>query len=349
MQDNPRIVIFGSGVIGSTVGGWVAGHYDNIWFYDKPEVLDHLEKNGLTLYEGGQASSRTQVKVNVMRDLKDAADADLIVVGVKNYSLDGVAGYIKDTLGDKLILAMQNGLENQQILPRYFSKVIYCVVSYNAWMDEPGVFGYQKRGPLEWGTLDNSLQEEQKTLAAIFNKGLPIDLVDRISDAAHCKLVLNLTNSTTTLIGLGQQAVSDMGVFQTLLSNQLYEGLQVLKAAGVREVKLGGMPPWLLITAGAKLPRMISGPLFKKNVKKMVISSMAQDVIQNRGQGATELESINGYLLELAKKVGHPAPWNQAIYDLCKEEFGKEKFVPMDVKEVWELVRPKLQAAGVRA
>lgn len=343
MQKNPKIVIFGSGVIGSCVGGWVAQHYDNIWFYDKPEVLDQLEKDGITLYEGGKPENVEKVSVQVIRDIKDLADADVIAVGVKNYSLEPVAQLIKNVTGDKpIILAMQNGLHNQKVLPSYFSKVIYCVVSFNAWLDEPGVFGFQKKGPLEWGTLANDLQKEMKIIAGIFNKGVPTIITDRISDAAHCKLVINLTNSLTTLIGQSENGVSDMAIFQKLLSNQLYEGVQILKTAGIKEVKLGGMPPWLLITAGAKLPRLISGPLFKKNVKKMVISSMAQDIIQ-RGSGDSELETINGYMLELAEKVGHPAPWNKAIYNLCKSEFSKTKFKPMDVKEVWAKIEPLVQ------
>jgi ketopantoate reductase len=76
-------------------------------------------------------------------------------------------------------------------------------------------------------------------------------------------------------------------------------------------------------------------------VKKMVVSSMAQDVIQ-RGSGDSELESINGYILDLAKEHGVRAPYNQAMYDLAEQEFTKHPFEPMDVKEVWAFVKPKL-------
>jgi ketopantoate reductase len=92
---------------------------------------------------------------------------------------------------------------------------------------------------------------------------------------------------------------------------------------------------------GSHLPRAISKGLFEKNVKKMVISSMAQDIIQ-RGSHDSELESINGYILELAKKHNIPAPFNQAIYDLSKQEFAKEKFEPLDVEEVWNYVKTRL-------
>jgi 2-dehydropantoate 2-reductase len=249
---------------------------------------------------------------------------------------------LRQTVGDApVIIAVQNGLLNQQVLPKYFSKVIHCVVSYNAWFDAPGVVGYQKRGPLEWGVLDPAVAPAMERLAAIFRRGVPTIITERIRDAAHCKLVINLTNSVTTLVGHTYEPVTDMRLFQKLLSNQLHEGLRIVRAAGVREVKLGGMPSWMILTLGAKLPYALAAPLFKKNVKKMVLSSMAQDVIQ-RGAGQSELESINGYLLDLAKEHGVAAPYNEAIYELCKREFAKEKFEPLDVTEVWRAVEQRL-------
>ena len=142
---------------------------------------------------------------------------------------------------------MQNGVENQAILPKYFSKVIYCVIGYNAWFAGPGVVGYQKKGPLIFGTKNNELMTETAAIAALFNRGVETVVVDHIQDAAHSKLIINLTNSLTTLIGHGFRDISDYGLFQKLLSNLLYEGVRVVKAAGFKECKIGGMPPWLLM------------------------------------------------------------------------------------------------------
>ena len=52
---------------------------------------------------------------------------------------------------------MANGIDNQRILPKFFSKAIYCVVGYNARRDQPVVVGYQRKGPLVIGTPDNTL------------------------------------------------------------------------------------------------------------------------------------------------------------------------------------------------
>ena len=101
------------------------------------------------------------------------------------------------------------------------------------------------------------------------------------------------------------------------------------------------MPPWSLLTAGAMLPRPLTRPLFKKNVAKMVMSSMSQDIIQ-RGGTSSELDSLTGYILKLARQNKVHAPYNETIYELGKERFNKPGFIAMDVKEVWAEVQKKL-------
>ncbi|MFC1890365.1 ketopantoate reductase family protein, partial [Thermodesulfobacteriota bacterium] len=337
-----KIVFFGSGVIGGSVGGWIASQYDNVRFLDQGKVAETLKSKGITLYHGDEPEQRETVAVEVIDDLDEARDADVIVIGVKNYSLEPVAELIREKVGDGLVIvAMQNGVVNQKILPKYFSKVIFCIVSYNAWMDELCTIGYQKKGPLYLGTLDNTLQVEMKAIARVFNLGVETHITDRLKDAAHCKLVLNLTNSLTTLIGHKYRELSDRALFQKLLTNLTWEGVRIIRAAGFRESKLGGMPPWKIIWVGARIPRIITKGIFEKNVKKMVLSSMAQDIIQ-RGGSESELESINGYLLALADKHGVEAPYNRTIYDLCVREFGKPGFEPLAMEAVWAAVKEEL-------
>ena len=341
LSETPKIVFFGAGVLGGSVGGWIAPHYDNLYFLDQGPVAAALKEKGITTYPGDDKAAKESVAVKVVDRIADAADADVVVIGVKNYSLDGAAKAIRDSLGDKpIIIGMQNGVENQKILPRYFSKVIYCVISYNAWMDEPGLIGYQKKGPLYFGTLHNELMPEMRRIAAIFNLGVETHITQRLNDAAHCKIVINLVNSVTTLIGFRYREISDRSIFQKLTTGITWEGVQILKAAGFKEVKLGGMPPWLLLRLGATMPSFMSKPIFEKNVKKMVLSSMSQDILQRKGQ-QSEIDTINGYMLSLADKYGVKAPVNRTVYELCKAGFAKPDFQPMDVKEVWAEVEKR--------
>ncbi len=339
---NPKVLFFGAGVIGGSVAGWIAPHYDNLVLLDQGETAAALKKEGVTLYLGAEPDKKEHARVAVVDGIEQAADADIIVLGVKNYSLEPVAKMIREKIGDRaIIVSMANGCVNQEILPKYFSRVVYCVVSYNAWTDKPGVIGYQKKGPLVIGTPDNGLQAELKLVSDIFNRGVETVITPHLQDAVHCKIVINLTNSVTTLVGHRFKPISEPAAFQRILSGLLWEGVEIVKAAGYHECKLGGMPPWFILRLGAKLPGIVTRPMFNMNVKKMVMSSMAQDVIQ-RGGKDNELDSINGHIVSLADRLGLKAPFNRTIYAMCRTEFAKPDFQPLDVKVVWSEIEKAL-------
>jgi ketopantoate reductase len=64
----------------------------------------------------------------------------------------------------------------------------------------------------------------------------------------------------------------------------------------------------------------------------MRMSSMTQDVLQHGAQ-ATELESITGYIVDLAAQHDVPAPYNRAILKLGREKF-RPGFAPVTCEEV---------------
>lgn len=345
--NNPTILLVGAGAVGATIATWLAPHHNSFYVLDQGETLENITKNGVVAYQQYERENAEKAHVKTISSLKDAPTPDIILLCVKNYSLDGLAQGIKDLFGDHpIVVGLQNGVENQSILPKYFSKVIYGIITYNAWLDEPGVAGYQKRGPIVFGTLDNGLQVELKLLQKIFQAGVETVITDHLMDAALSKMIINLTNSFTTLIGFTVRPVKNRRLFQTILSQLTYEGVQIVKGAGHKECKLGGMPPWILIAASSKLPQLITRPLFEKNVRKMVISSMEQDVIQNH-RGHNELESINGFLLNLAQQHDVSAPFNEAIYALCQREFAQKEFAPMTIEAVWEAIQAYKKGAPI--
>src|SRR5262249_20773488 len=116
-----NVLVFGAGAVGSTVGGWLAEKHPKTWLLDVPATVTALEE-GLTLYEGDPAKAR-RVPVNAVSDLAAAPRPDLVIVAVKTYSLEKVCGLLRERLGDApIVLALQNGVDNQAILPRFFSK-----------------------------------------------------------------------------------------------------------------------------------------------------------------------------------------------------------------------------------
>jgi ketopantoate reductase len=64
----------------------------------------------------------------------------------------------------------------------------------------------------------------------------------------------------------------------------------------------------------------------------MRMSSMTQDVMLH-GAEATELESITGYIVDLATRHGVPIRYNRAILKLGQEKF-RPGFAPVTCEEV---------------
>jgi hypothetical protein len=116
-----------------------------------------------------------------------------------------------------------------------------------------------------------------------------------------------------------------------------------MRAAGYREHRIAGMPPFGLLHLVAVLPGWLTRPLFERRVGAMRMSSMTQDVVL-RGAQDTELESITGYIVRLAAEHGVAVPYNRAIYRLGREKFhpGFEPLSPEQVLAAVEEERAKL-------
>jgi 2-dehydropantoate 2-reductase len=341
-----KVLFIGPGAVGASVAAWVAESYSSIWITGRGESGAALRQNGITTYKFADPErSRRTVRVAPLDGLGDIADIGVVILAVKNYSLEAVARQVHGALGDRpIVVSMANGIDNQQILPKFFSKAIYCVVGYNARRDAPGVVGYQRKGPLLIGTPDNTLREELRLVQSILSRGCPTEITDRLQDAVHTKIVINLTNALDALVGRGARPLSNLAVYQQLLSQTLWEGVRTIRAAGYREHRIAGLPPFALLELVAALPGWSTRPLFKRELRAMRMSSMTQDVVL-RGAHDTELESITGYVVRLAGKHGVPVPYNRAIYRLGREKFHPG-FEPLQCEDVMAAVEREEAAAA---
>jgi len=333
-MSEPKILFIGPGAIGASVAAWVADSYPAVFIMGHGANQAALRQDGITTYQfAAPERTRRTVRVAVVDRPGEIGDVDIIVLAVKNYSLEAVARQVRDEFGDRpVIVSMANGIDNQRILPKLFSRVIYCVVGYNARRDGPTLIGYQHKGPLLIGTPDNALSAELQQVQAILARGCPTEITDHLQDAVHTKIVINLTNALDALVGRGWRPLSNIAVYQRLLSQTLWEGVRIIRAAGYREHRIPGIPSFALLHAMTLLPGWLLRPLFKRRLRAMAMSSMTQDV-SLRGAHDTELESITGYIVGLAAEHGVPAPYNRAIYRLGREKF-RPGFEPLRCEEV---------------
>lgn len=353
MKDNLNIVIVGAGAIGASVGFWLkeAGH--QVWFKDKGATATKLRDRGILVqgladHSAGSAAGGRPMQIPVIDDLREVASIDVLVIAVKNYHLEAccqeLVGQLPTEVAARpLVVGLQNGVTNQEVLPRYFSQVVLGVVGYNAWLADATTVVYQNRGPLVLGALVGVPSPKLDQLVAAFRRAFPTlcaPTPQALQEAIHAKLIINLTNSFTTLVDYRFETCANDKVFQRILTRLTWEGVQVVRQAGMREFVIEGMPRWRLMAMAANLPRFVTKRKFRASLKKMVVSSMAQDIIQ-RQQTDSELSSINGQIIDLARKHGVAAPYNETIYDLCHERFAAQPFRPMTLPEVWAAINAR--------
>ena len=177
-------------------------------------------------------------------------------------------------------------------------------------------------------------------MQSILARGCPTQITDRLQDAVHTKIVINLTNALDALVGRGWRPLSNLAVYQQLLSQTLWEGVRIIRAAGYHEYRIPGMPPFSLLHLTTLIPGWVIRPVFKRRLSAMAMSSMTQDVAL-RGAHDTELELITGYVVQLAGEHGVAAPYNRTIYRLGRENFHPG-FEPMRCEEVLAAVKREL-------
>ncbi len=87
----------------------------------------------------------------------------------------------------------------------------------------------------------------------IFMPAFPCERTEKLKDAGQCKMVFNLINSITALIGHGVTETTNYELLRKIIGNTMCEGIQILEAAGVGEVALGDAPSWRKIGIPCKI------------------------------------------------------------------------------------------------
>lgn len=309
------------------LAGWMHSGTTHTQFLVRTPENDLIRTQAFQCRLPGDKNKRVY-KCEAFSSLDGVPRPDLVVIGVKNYSLTAALDKVEEAFGkDISVMSVLNGVEHVDEISTRFNDAIFATIAFNAFRNSEieaeavgGTVGLSASNP-----DSKALVEVNK----ILKRKISVTLVSNPKDAALCKLVINLGNALLTIVGFHDNRAQELDVLQKLTAEILNEGIDVLKKAGVKESKISGMPRWLLIRLSKMLPQKIILPIFEKKLKANSINSMAQDV--SSGSAQTELEDINGYFVRLADKVGVEVPYNKALYHLFDKwvkEGGQEPVKP---------------------
>lgn len=323
-----KVAILGAGSVGCFVGGAWAAAGIPVSFVGRERIAGEIKANGLTLtdYSGWRARLAPE-RIDFSVKPAALADADVVALCVKSTGTAAAAKEIaRNAKKGALVVSFQNGVSNvenlRSVLKTRFEAVA-GMVPYNV-----AALGH---GRFHKGVAGDLLAEDSPALRA---------LADRIGDGparlrlstdmpaiAWGKLLINLNNAVNALSGrtlLEQLKERD---YRRVVAASILEALGLLEAAGIEPAKIGPVPPRLLPHVIAS-PNFIFNNLFLKiqKIDSKARSSMADDLKAGR---PTEIDYLNGEVVALAKKLGRPAPVNEAIVSLIRQ-------AEMGVELLWE-------------
>jgi 2-dehydropantoate 2-reductase len=300
-----RIAVLGAGAMGSAIGALLAKAGNEVTLVDVwREAVEAINDRGLKvqnkagdvlLHRVGAVTAPSQIKGTV----------DLVLVFVKCYHTAKAVHSALPLLGpNTTVLSLQNGWGNGPRIAEITGaqRVLLGVCYHSATVLGPGHVLHAGQGQTFVGELDGSDSPRLQQIVKVFNTaGIPIEASGQVLKEIWSKLALNAaTLPTSASIRLTADHLLDTPEMQQLMQELLKE---VVAVAQAQKIPLDFHGRWEAITA---LLRKLA-----PNTK----GSMLQDVERGR---RTEIDVINGAIVETGQRLGIPTPYNGAMVALIK-------------------------------
>ena len=296
-----KVCIVGCGAIGSIFGAHLARLEDvEVHAYDvNHDHVSAINERGLRISGAAEFTAR----LHATSYASQIPACDFGIVATKSTHTRPAIEQTKHIFGPgSAVCSVQNGVGNEEILAQHVKYVIRGTTFPAGHVIEAGHVGFDINGDTWIGPFEptNAPHEFVERLSALLNRsGLRVIPLKDARGAQWTKLIFNAsTNPVGALTLLHHRAATRLPPTGTLFNELIAEGEAVAKALGI---ELHG-DPRALVEKGANAPG-------KHN------ASMLQDVVARR---QTEVDFMNGAIVEWGKKTGVPTPLNRAMWQLIK-------------------------------
>jgi 2-dehydropantoate 2-reductase len=295
-----KVCIVGCGAVGSLFAAHLAQLDDvEVWAYDL--ARDHVEAindRGLRLSGSGELLGR----LRATDDPGELPACDFGIVAVKSMHTGSAVAATAGAFAGGAVCSVQNGLGNEEAIAEHIREVIRGTTFPAGHLLEPGHVSWDTKGDTWIGPFEPSpapaakveLLAETLTRAGMNTVALP-----DARGAQWTKVIFNAaTNPIGALTGLTHGEVCEHEPSRRLVSGLVAEGVAVATAQGI---ELDSDPEEMIDHAA--------------RVAYDHKASMLQDV---EAQRPTEVDSLNGALVEWSERLGIPTPLNRAIWALVR-------------------------------
>ncbi|MHC1581828.1 MAG: ketopantoate reductase family protein [Candidatus Syntropharchaeia archaeon] len=288
-----RIMVMGAGALGSLFGGLLADSGYDVILVGRKKHVDAINKNGLRI--SGLTDKIIDVKASTT-----PVDADLILFTVKSYDTEKAARELRIEK-DTTVLSLQNGMGNEEKIASIIGEehVLGGITSYGALFVEPGHIKHTGIADTFIGELNGEITQRAKKICEMFkDAGIKTEITDNIREKIWEKLVINVgINAPTSICRIKNGMLLEIPEMKWIMEKAVEEAVEVAKRMGIKITN----PLEKVIDVATKT---------RENE-----SSMLQDIKKGK---RTEIDAINGIIVELGEKFGIPTPVNRTLFSLVK-------------------------------
>ena len=296
-----RVVVLGAGAMGAIFGGALSRAGAEVVFFDsRSEVVDAINRDGLRV---SGIMGEFSLRCAAIIEPSDLGNFDMALVLVNAGATATVASVAERCLGPNgFALTLQNGIGNWEALAgRLGERRVLAGSTFNSGAGlGPGMSHHSDLGTSWLGELDGTVSERAQAVAALFRTGgLPTEAVDNAVAVIWSKFILNCAiNPVAAATGLRPGEIARDSHAAALVDGILDEALAVVEAEG--------------ITLPEPDPR---GHIRDHCWQRFNKPSMLQHIESGR---ETEIDALNGALVEQARHHGIPTPINEAMVRVIK-------------------------------
>jgi 2-dehydropantoate 2-reductase len=287
-----NIIVLGAGAIGSLYGAKLS-KLNDVTLVARQKHINKINNDGLKIV----GIEENVYKLKATAKIENIENNTLILLTTKVHDNKKAIDPIKDLIKkDTIILCMQNGLYSENIVKSIVGDrclVLRGITNVGATFLEPGKVQFSN---LSSTKIENSNISEE--LAENFDKcGLKCSVSENIKQDIWKKLILNcVLNPVSAILRVENGKIADERL-NTLKKLIVDECLKVAKKDDVR--------------FDIDFVKIINDVI--KDSRNL--SSMHQDVLKGK---KTEIDYLNGAVVELGKKYGIKCPVNEALVVIVK-------------------------------
>lgn len=305
-----KIVIIGAGAMGCLYGAYLSGNNDVTMLDVYQPQVDTINEKGITVAEP-DGTEHLYTNIKAIKSGECDIVADLVIVFVKSTFSKSALEENKNLFGSHtIVMTLQNGAGNDRKIAKYVKEenIIIGTSKHNSVNLGGGKVSHSGNGMTTIGSnfgRTTALDEIEKVFR---DSGFEIEISDDIQRIIWSKLFVNLSINTFTAITRSPiGSMIDNKYAWDFAEKMICEAVDVAEADGTHFSYM-------------EVLNMVHHVC--EDVGKGY-SSMYQDVTKGI---PTEIDAINGAIVEQAKKYNVPVPYNSLIVDLIHAIEGAYKY-----------------------